>query len=523
MPQRNRISKKLSVEGAASLLKKNLDNVMSLWEVRTRQTSQGLPCPDSTALRNHLPEYLEEVVKALETNNPQFTLVHYTEVSARHAQNRASLPGYTIDRVLSEYIILYKIIRDTLKAEAPLSDQVHEIILNAIHVAMKESASEFTRLQTQKIEQLVSRLNLAAESTSIGFWELDITSNRFWRSHTLDQILGQPHSESEWGLETFLQFIDPRDRDLVQGALISEDVFECEFRVNWPDGTLHWILQRSKAYKCVDGKVIRLLAAVTDISGRKHQEEERSQLLLLLQTDLEKVQLDREVRQRFVTTITHDLRSPLSAVQSGIELLLTHSGDAEWREHLLKIILNGVKRADKMIQDLLDANRLRAGQKLPIHVGMCDLFAMTEKILCELSLVHGNRFRIVATQPIEGYWDCNGLRRVIENLLNNAVKYGSSDTPITVVLEGNENTIHILVHNYGKEIPREEQATLFEPFQRTLDSKANIKEGWGIGLTVVRGVAEAHGGRIYIESESQKGTTFIVELPKDTRNIALAG
>jgi PAS domain-containing protein len=133
---------------------------------------------------------------------------------------------------------------------------------------MTDSAFEFTRLQSQKIGQLASRLNLAAESTGIGFWELYIPSGIFWRSGNLDKLLGCKSSQMEWTFETFLNVIDLKDqekiRESIQDALSCKQIVELEFRVTYPDGSTHWLLQKSKVYQNDEGTFGRILGSVID-------------------------------------------------------------------------------------------------------------------------------------------------------------------------------------------------------------------------------------------------------------------
>jgi signal transduction histidine kinase len=109
------------------------------------------------------------------------------------------------------------------------------------------------------------------------------------------------------------------------------------------------------------------------------------------------------------------------------------------------------------------------------------------------------------------------LRRVIENLCTNAVKYGLADTPITITLKAEAERVQLSVHNYGPVIPKEQQSRLFEAFQRAPSAEQSGKRGWGLGLTLVRGITEAHGGSVEVASSEKEGTTFTVSLPWDTR------
>lgn len=111
----------------------------------------------------------------------------------------------------------------------------------------------------------------------------------------------------------------------------------------------------------------------------------------------------------------------------------------------------------------------------------------------------------------------DGLRRLIENLASNAVKYGQENTPITISLEQDKNTVTLSIHNKGEPIPLEEQSIIFKQFRRSGSSEDKI--GWGLGLPVVKGIVDAHNGSITVESEKNKGTTFIINLPKNPQGL----
>lgn len=110
------------------------------------------------------------------------------------------------------------------------------------------------------------------------------------------------------------------------------------------------------------------------------------------------------------------------------------------------------------------------------------------------------------------------MRRVLENLCNNAVKYGAHEHPITVTLKQLESGQALLsVHNWGAPIAAEDQATLFEPYRRTKAAQRGEQRGWGLGLTLVKGLVEAQHGTVKVESTEASGTTFTVILPIDVR------
>jgi signal transduction histidine kinase len=116
-----------------------------------------------------------------------------------------------------------------------------------------------------------------------------------------------------------------------------------------------------------------------------------------------------------------------------------------------------------------------------------------------------------------GIWSAEELRRAVWNLASNAVKYGSPGSPIVFTIDCTTSAVAISVHNRGTPIPPDEQATLFTPFSQSRSRSAGGTPGWGLGLTLVRGCAEAHGGSVHVESDAEAGTTFTIVLPLDAR------
>ncbi|MFY0524253.1 ATP-binding protein [Archangium gephyra] len=266
------------------------------------------------------------------------------------------------------------------------------------------------------------------------------------------------------------------------------------------DGQYRWHLVRGVPIRDPEGRIVKWVGANTDIHDLKtvtaHLEEER------------------DLRERFVATLTHDLRTPLTAATLNAHMLARKGSDPAVLYKLTARISENLDRADRMIRDLLDANRLRAGEGLPLEISECELSALAQETLEELSLVHGDRFVLNAHQAIQGYWSCSGMRRILENLCNNAIKYGARDHPVTVsVTQHGPDEVSVSVHNWGPPIPPEDQKLLFQQYRR-MDS---AQKGWGLGLTLVEGLAKAHRGTVRVESTRETGTTFTVTVARDLR------
>src|SRR5690606_2056496 len=117
-------------------------------------------------------------------------------------------------------------------------------------------------------------------------------------------------------------------------------------------------------------------------------------------------------------------------------------------------------------------------------------------------------------EKIIGIFDSTAVRRVLENLLTNAVKYGIPDEPITVTIENDPEKVLLKVHNYGEPIAPEEREDIFNFLTHRDKGTPGQLRSWGIGLSFVKMAAEAHGGNVEIESSQENGTTFLVEFLK---------
>jgi signal transduction histidine kinase len=113
------------------------------------------------------------------------------------------------------------------------------------------------------------------------------------------------------------------------------------------------------------------------------------------------------------------------------------------------------------------------------------------------------------------------MRQALHNLVDNAIKYGQPQMPITVRVLETHGRLVISVHNFGDAIPAAEQLTLFTPYRRAPNAARSGKAGWGLGLTLVQAIAEAHGGSVAVESTPEDGTTFSIDVLQDPRALAL--
>jgi signal transduction histidine kinase len=216
--------------------------------------------------------------------------------------------------------------------------------------------------------------------------------------------------------------------------------------------------------------------------------------------------------------IYHDLRSPLANVVSGLDVLqmmLPADEDPTIRS-VLDIAMRSTERVQRLANSLLETSRMEAGQKIgnPEPSAVIDLIqaaldavapsAQAKEIKLEAAVVKGLP-KVMA--------DPEMIRRVLINLIENALKYSSESQKIVVAAKRNGEMIELSVQDQGRGIPKSEQERIFEKFARVQMGATGNTKGLGLGLAYCKLAVEGHGGKIWVESELGKGSRFIFTLP----------
>ena len=224
-------------------------------------------------------------------------------------------------------------------------------------------------------------------------------------------------------------------------------------------------------------------------------------------------QVDR-IKNEFVHTVSHDLRSPLTSVLGYTELIQRVGPLNEQQEEFLDRIRSSVKSITSLVNDLLDLSRLEAGFDTRRELVRLDnilrfavdtLESQFESNNLTLELDIGKDLPELRGNPVR-------LRQLLDNLLSNAVKYSPQGSTINVSLQAEDNQIIFRVADTGSGIPQSEHARIFEKFYRA----SNVPDavgGSGLGLAIVKSIVDTHQGRIWVESSVGKGSTFFVVLP----------
>jgi signal transduction histidine kinase len=228
------------------------------------------------------------------------------------------------------------------------------------------------------------------------------------------------------------------------------------------------------------------------------------------------VQVHQGFRDLFTAALSHDFRGPLANATNYLELIRRHPDTAQHAEFAARALAN-LKLIDRMIQQLLDTTRANAGAGLSLRLSQCEAGTLAQEVIAELAMRAGDRFVLDVERPVHGWWDCERLKQALNNLLENAVKYGREGSPITCRVGATDGRLFLSVHNHGDPIPAELIPVLFQPFRRSLAAEHSSKTGWGLGLVMVQAIAEAHGGSVGVESSETEGTIFTIDVLCDAR------
>ncbi|HEX8434471.1 PAS domain S-box protein [Archangium sp.] len=396
----------------------------------------------------------------------------------------------------------------------------------ALAMLVFQDISDLKRVEAE-LKESETRFRRIFESNLIGIVFADIHGGLYEVNEYYARLIGFSREEILAGKVRWEEITPPEDLEKDRAAareLLESPEGVCtpyEKRYILEDGRVVWILMGAAL---LNDSRSRNVAFVLDITHLKAAEELLGRSLhseQLAREDAEtaahQLRLERDLREQFVSSLSHDLRTPLTAARMGAQMIPRQPNLPDKVYSLAAKVRHNIDRADQMITDLLDASRIRAGQGLPIAVAPGDLRQLVAGTLEDLATVHGERFSLRGEEQLHGSWDAQALRRLTENLCNNAIKYGDPTGRVTVTLEQDGDQVELSVHNWGRPIPPEEQEGLFQHFTRAKSAEASGKKGWGIGLTLVKGVAEAHGGSVRVESTAETGTTFRVRLPRDSR------
>lgn len=243
---------------------------------------------------------------------------------------------------------------------------------------------------------------------------------------------------------------------------------------------------------------------------------------------MEKERIAEHANHDLISSVAHDLRTPLTSILGYLGWVREREDlDEETKRQYIDIAYEKAKRLQKLTEELFGFVKLRH-KELTLHLGQLDLVQMMKQLLDEISpSLAQNHLKgefICRESSIPFYGDGNLLARLFDNLLSNAVKYGKEGKLVRVQMELDRENEQVItrVINFGKVIPREELAHIFQKFYRIDQSRTEGAGGTGLGLPIVEQITHLHDGQVSVKSDLN-GTVFTVVLPVRTREEAEGG
>ncbi|HEU5100971.1 MAG TPA: ATP-binding protein [Roseiflexaceae bacterium] len=260
-----------------------------------------------------------------------------------------------------------------------------------------------------------------------------------------------------------------------------------------------------------------LLSIIRDITEREQAEAERTKLLQLEQAARAAAEAAVQVRDTFLSTAAHELKTPLTVLLGNVQLLqrrLTQAAVPERDERLLQTIGEQAARLNRLIAVMLDLSRLQSDQ-LTITRAPLDIVALVRRVADDVrpTLILHTLTCCLPDTPVLIEGDELRLEQVLQNLLSNAVKYSPNGGPISVQIERRGGAVRVSVADQGIGIPQANLSRLFQRFYRADNVDQRQISGMGIGLYVVRAIVELHGGRVDVVSPETGGSIFTISLP----------
>ncbi len=227
----------------------------------------------------------------------------------------------------------------------------------------------------------------------------------------------------------------------------------------------------------------------------------------------------QDMQEKLIGTLAHDIRNPLAAAKLSLEMM-QQDKTGEWTDKTRIAAQRSVKKAIYLIEGLMNGITVKSGEGMLLTFESSDLLKEMKFVYAESKEVYTHEINLeYNAKKIIGIFDKTAVKRLVENLIGNAVKYGSIDKPITISIEDEEDAVAIKVHNWGNPIPFSKQKQIFKFMGSAKRDKKLVTGSWGMGLTLTQIVAEAHGGDINLVSDEKTGTTFTVNLIKQFNEV----
>ena len=314
-----------------------------------------------------------------------------------------------------------------------------------------------------------------------------------------DEVIGK-HLSILLPLERFHELEEMRAKVEISGAL--RDI---EVRSKRKDGAMIYLSLSVSPIRDVEGKIAGFLRIAKDITEKKRYEQRLK--------ELDKMKSD------FVSNVSHELRTPLTSIKGSVDNMLdglTGSLNEKQVRYLTRIKSN-TDRLSRLINDLLDLSRIEAG-RVEVRPTSLTLTALAEEVAEQVKALAAEKriqIEVPSSDPrITAWADRDKVTQILTNLIGNAIKFTPQNGKINVALESDgDEHVQISIADTGPGILPEERNKIFSKFYQVANLEKQKPRGSGLGLAISKALVEMHGGKIWVESELGKGSTFYFTLP----------
>ncbi|GGY81941.1 ATPase [Cellvibrio zantedeschiae] len=367
-------------------------------------------------------------------------------------------------------------------------------------LSLAQIMTEDVQAKNAQLKNNQERFELALESSAMGIWSLRFGDDHMQWDSSMGALFGVHTEEPISTYERFLSFVHKDDRQRVYAeiaqAIEGKKGYDTEYRVVWPDHSVHYLASRAKIIYEGDDAV-SMIGTCWDISERKR--------------------LDK-VKTEFVSTVSHELRTPLTAITGALGLAV---GGAlcdlpDKAKQVLDIAYKNAQRLKLLINDLLDMDKLLAG-KLEFHCEPQTLMPLIERAVME-NRAYADQMQVrfvIAPMSVAPRVDIEDIRflQIMANFLSNAAKFSKPDSEVVIKLSVIDDYARISVTDTGVGLDDESKSHIFEKFYQADSSDTRKKGGTGLGLAITKEIVERMNGRVGFSSVLGEGSTFYAEFP----------
>lgn len=388
-------------------------------------------------------------------------------------------------------------------------------LINELAV-LRQRVTELEASESQQGQQREEIIDILRSSTPVGLFMVQDGKFQFVNENFREITGGSP--DELIGTDP-MKLVLPEDREIVRENAIAmlkgERSTPYKYRIVNKDGNVQWMLEGVASVQYQGRRAA--VGHSMDITERERAQEKLEELYEQERKLRKELEAEAQRRIEFTRALVHELKTPLTPVLSSSELLLSELHEEPWAS-IARNIYRGAANLSNRIDELLDLAKVEIGI-LQLSPGRVDARQLLHGIADDMAVVVSNNGQslVVALPPsLPLVWaDEERLRQVVLNLLINASKFTPEGGKITLKAKEKDSSLVVEIQDTGPGIPEEEQQRLFQPYHRQITDREHLS-GLGLGLALCKYLVELHSGKIWVESQVGKGSTFGFSIPLAT-------